>query len=125
MTQVILEIPKSCPHCGSPKFRKRGFTHDRRQRYHCNNCQKSFPFPQLQLHGNFTHGFKHRDRYRKRLKDVLPFYNCSDLLKGYMHSRINQNVNSIADVPCFLCSDCEKCNPIKCEKMDGWLIKID
>jgi transposase-like protein len=100
-----------CVNCGSFYTAKAGFTESGVQRYFCNTCKKSFRLV-----------YKTRSRTTKP-KTKRKFGIESSYVRLAPLFKIPQKIDSILDVPCFLCDELERdCDVRSCSKMEAFVM---
>jgi len=104
-----------CPSCGTnDRVQKNGFDFAGTQKFKCVSCGRQFvEFPKYNVKPK-----EYRPREPKLHTNVCMHANVCKIFP----KRDLPSVDSLVGIPCFGCSQQEKCNPNICEKLTEYLM---
>jgi hypothetical protein len=118
-----------CKHCGSKNVHNKGLRRKYKnvRQFKCKDCGKTFEVklfcmlpkyitvrkPTVRNPTVRDPTIKHK-RQSMKMQEQIRMQEIKD-------NYINQNVDSLVDLPCFGCPDIIRCDPNECIKLESWL----
>lgn len=115
-----------CKYCGSENVKNKGLKRKKFRQFLCRDCGKYFTIRILCfLSENQPRTFKPRIKkpraHKPKPTTQIPYsLSKKEKMQEIKENYVNQTVDSLVGVPCFMCPEIHKCNPTLCMKLECW-----